>query len=330
MLYIPADFHDIDYDKWATLSDGTIILSRNAPYIPRPVSSNEPPFPRADGSWGPHEISLLPQIFDPEHPYLCYIIVDQHHCFRLPQTIISHRFRDSDFYRLPRLPRRGYIKETITSSWRREIDSYRQRVLCLYEELQSLFPGPYKCPSIAISRAEETMFVITHHIMSYRDAVEYSRGLQRFIAEIHAFIIWGYTLLGRTLKDSEPVHTCFRGAYVSSLVDFTRLSTYGVPVFYLTGSSAPDLPRGRHVRITELETLCEFRTWADVHVIGCNRDVVKGKLLHSKPLMFYPPHVDHSDPLLFERAARGYAPRQDKQHFDRRLVSDSVSLHTRE
>ena len=45
--------------------------------------------------------------------------------------------------------------------------------------------------------------------------------------------------------------------------------------------------------------------------------------------MFYPPYVDYTDPLAFERAVRGYAPRQDKQGFDRRLVADSASLHTR-
>lgn len=324
-----AAFHSIDFDKWTTLSDGTVVISKYAPYIPRPVSKEEIPFPRADGSWGPHEISLLPQVFDPEHPYLAYIIVKEHHCFRLPQSIISHQFSNSDFYRFPQLPVRGYIKATVTSLWYEEVDSYRPRVLRLYEELQRVFPGTYKCPSIAIARAEDTLFIITHNVMSYRDAVEYIRGLQRFVAEIHAFIVWGYNLLDRPLKDSEPVHSCFRGAYVSSLVDFHRLSNYGVPVFYLTGQSPSDFPSTRYVRITELDSLCESRTWTDVHAIGCNRDIIKGKLVHSKPLMFYPPHVDHSDPLAFERAARGYAPRQDKQCFDRRLVVDSVSIRTR-
>ena len=160
--------------------------------------------------------------------------------------------------------------------------------------------------------------------MSYRDALEHTRGLQHFIAEIDAFIVWGYTLLGRGLKHS--LHC----TYVSSLVDFTHLSIYGVPVFYLMGSSVSDLPRSRHVRITELETFCEFRTWSDVHTTGCNKDVLKGKLLHSKPLMFYPPHMGHSTPLLFERAARGCASRQDRQYFARCLVSDSLSLRARE
>lgn len=253
-----------------------------------------------------------------------------YHCSWTPHllSIISHRFRDRDFYRYPQLPRRGYIKASVTDLWHQEVDSYRDRVLRLYEELQSIFPGPYKCPIIAVTRADNTIFTVTHNIMSYRDAVEYTRGLQRFVAEIHAFIVWGYSLLGRTLKDNGSVHPCFRGAYVSSLADFIRLSTYGVLVFYLTASN---LPTTRYVRITELDNLCELRTWADVHAVGCNRDVVKGKLVHSKPLMFYPPpHVDSSDPLVFERAARGYAPRQDKQYFDQHLVTDSASLRTRE
>ena len=215
-----ATFHHVNYDKWTTLADDTVVLLKNAPYIPRPVSKDELPFPRADGSWGPHEISLLPQMFEPEHLYLCYTIVDEHRCFHLRQSIVSHRFRDSDFYWYPQLPHQGYIKGTVTTLWHKEVDSYRQRVLRLYEELQYVFPGPYKCPAIAVSRAEDTIFMLTHNIMSYRDAVEYTRGLQRFITEIHAFIVWGYSLLGQTFKDSEPVRPCFRGAYISSLADF--------------------------------------------------------------------------------------------------------------
>lgn len=45
--------------------------------------------------------------------------------------------------------------------------------------------------------------------------------------------------------------------------------------------------------------------------------------------MFYPPHVDRPDPLAYERAARGYAPRKYKESFDRRLVADSVALFSR-
>ena len=93
------------------------------------------------------------------------------------------------------------------------------------------------------------------------------------------------------------VRTCFRGARVSSLADFSRLSAHGFPVFwYLTSSLTFDLCPARYIRITELESLYEFRTWADVHMAGCSKNVVKGKLLHSKPLMFHPPHVDNSDP----------------------------------
>lgn len=45
----------------STLSDGTVVLSKNATYIQRPVSKDKLPFPRADGLWGPHDTSLLPR-----------------------------------------------------------------------------------------------------------------------------------------------------------------------------------------------------------------------------------------------------------------------------
>ncbi|KAI9569286.1 hypothetical protein HD554DRAFT_599694 [Boletus coccyginus] len=320
---------DIDFDKWSTLPNGTTVLAKNAPYIPCPVSDDEPPFPRADGSWGPHEITLLPQPHDHEHPYLVHILVEGHDCFRLPRSVTCHRFKDSDFYRYPPLPRRGHIKETVVSAWKDEIDSYRCRVLHLYGELQTAHPGPYKAPTIAIGRAEDTIFIITHNIMSYRDAVEYTRGLQRFVAEIQAFIIWGNNILGRSLMDHQPVRQCFRGAYVTSSTDFEYLSSFGVPVFYLTALSSSELPPSRYVHITELTSLCEFRTWTDIDVMRHQKDVIKGKLLHSKPLMFYPPHVDRSDPLAFERAARGYGVREDTMSFDRRLVIDSAIVNGR-
>ncbi|KAF8549213.1 hypothetical protein OG21DRAFT_623982 [Imleria badia] len=324
-----SSFNDISFKKWSTLADGTTILANNTPYIPCPVSDNEPPFPRADGSWGPHEISLLPQTYDPEYPYLSHILVDGHDSFHLPRSVTCHRFKESDFYRYPSLPRRGYIKETVVSMWKDEIYSYRPHILRLYDELQSANPGPYKAPTIAVGRAEDTLFIITHNSMSYRDAVEYARGLQRFVAEIQAFLIWGNKILGHSLKDNEPARQCFRGAYVTSSTDFKYLSSCGVPVFYLTGLRSSGLPSSRYVHITELTSLCELRTWTDINATRHNRDVIKGKLLHSKPLMFYPPHVDHSNPLAFERAARGYGPREDKKRFDQRLITDSLILDGR-
>lgn len=292
------------------------------------MSYNEVPFPRMDRSWGPHEISLLPQIYDPEHPYLCYILVKGQQFFSLPRSISCHRFKDSDFYRYPSLPRRGRIKETVLSPWKEEVDSYRHHISLLYDELQSSVPGPYKAPSIAIARAEDTLFHMTH-MMSYRDAVEYTRGLQRFVAEIQAFLLWGNKLLGRSLKHNEPTHPCFRGAYVASSTDYDRLSSDGVPVFYLISTPPSNLPSARYVRVTELTSICEFRRWADVNLTRHQKDVVKGKLVHSKPLMFYPPHVDRSDPLAFERAACGYGPRKDKMFLERRIVQDSLIVSSR-
>ena len=315
---------DIDFDKWSILPGGTTIIAKNTPYIPSQVSDDELPFPRADGSWGPHEISLLPQAYDSEHPYLSHILVDAHDCFRLPRSVTCHRFKDADFYRYPSLPRRGYIKGTVVNAWKDEIYSYQRCVLRLYKELQSTSPGPYNAPTIAIGRAEDTLFVITHNIMSYRDAVEYTRGLQRFVAEIQAFLVWGNRILGRSLQEAPTTRQCFRGAYITSSTDFKYLSSLGVPVFYLTRLSPSELPPSRYVRITELPSLCELRTWTDINVTRHQRDVIKGRLLHSKPLMFYPPHVDHSDPLAFERAARGYGPRNDTRIFDRRLLIDSA------
>ncbi|KAG6374255.1 hypothetical protein JVT61DRAFT_4272 [Boletus reticuloceps] len=177
---------------------------------------------------------------------------------------------------------------------------------------------------IALARAEDTLFIINHNIMLYHDAVEYTCRLQRFVAEIQAFLIWGHDILGRSLKVTEPVCQCFHGAYVTLPANFSYLSSLDVPVFYLTRLRSSELPPLRYVRITELTSLCEFHKWTNINVMQHNKDIVKGKLLHSKPLMFYPPHTDHSNPLTFECAAHGYGPRDDRQSFDCRLVIDSL------
>ncbi|KAF8440243.1 hypothetical protein L210DRAFT_977245 [Boletus edulis BED1] len=183
-------------------------------------------------------------------------------------------------------------------------------------------PGPYKAPTIALARVEDTLFMINHNIILYRDAVEYTHGLQRFIAEIQAFLIWGHDILGRSLKVTEPICQCFCGTYISSLTNFSYLLSLGVPVFYPTCLRSSELPPLRYVRITELTSLCEFRKWTNINVMWNNKDIIKEKLLHSKPLMFSPPHVDCSDPLTFECAAHGYGPQGDRQSFDRCLVID--------
>ena len=54
---------DIDFHKWSILPSSTTIIAKNAPSIPFPVSDDELPFPHTNESWGPHEISLLPQVY---------------------------------------------------------------------------------------------------------------------------------------------------------------------------------------------------------------------------------------------------------------------------
>jgi hypothetical protein len=269
-------------------------------------------------------------MYDPKHPHMAHVIIKFHDYFRLPKYIISHRFSERDFYRFPFLPRRGYVKESMIILWREEIVPYHSQVSDLYHELQRLRPGSYVAPALAVTRAEHTLMYMSTPGMSYRDAVEYFRGLQRFVAEIHAFLVWGNLMLGRSLLSSPPPDQCYRGVYVSTTVDFEQVSALAVPVYYLTALIiTPSLPLRQRVHIQNLGELCELRTWAEIGATGVNKDVVKGRLLHSKDLMFYPPHIDPVVPFAFERAARGYAPRLDTAHGDHRLYIDVSKVHSK-
>ena len=132
--------------------------------------------------------------------------------------------------------------------------------------------------------------------MSYHDTIKYTCRLQCFIAEIQAFLVWENHILGHFLQKAPTTQQCFHGAYVTSSTDFKYLSSLGVPVFYLTCLSPFELPPLQYMHITELPSLCELHTWTNINVTQHQRDVIKGRLLHSKPLMFYPPHVNHLDP----------------------------------
>ena len=268
--------------------------------------------------------SLCYHSHDPEHPYLSYILVDGHDCFCLPCAIIYHQFKDCDFYCYPPLPHCSYIKGTIVCAWKDKIYSYWCCIFHLYEELQSIHPGPYKAPTITIGHVKDTLFIITHIIMLYHDAVKYTHGLQHFIAEIQAFLVWGNYILGHSLKEAELACQCFCGAYVTSLTDFKYLLSFDVPVFYLTGLLSSELPPSWFIHIPELTSLCEFHMWTNMNVTRHQRDVIQGKLLHSKPLMFYPPHADCSDPLAFEQAAHGYSPQKDTRIFNQNLLINSA------
>ena len=250
-----AWFQHINIDKWSTLANRTIVLLKNALYIPCPISNDKLPFSHADGSWGLHKIALLPQAYDPEHPYLSHILIDSHDCFHLPRFITCLWFKDSNFYRYTPLPCCSYIKETIGSMWKNEIYSYWQCILHLYDELQATHPGPYRAPTIAIGCAKDTLFIITHNTMLYHEAVKYTCRLQCFIAEIQAFLIWGNKILGHSLNDNQPVCWCFYGTCVASLPNFQYLPFCGVPAFYLTGLFSSKLPSSHHVCITELAYL---------------------------------------------------------------------------
>ncbi|KAG6371144.1 hypothetical protein JVT61DRAFT_9912 [Boletus reticuloceps] len=87
-----------------------------------------------------------------------------------------------------------------------------------------------------------TLFIISHNIMLYHDGVKYTRRLQCFITEIQAFLIWGHDILGRSQKVMEPVHQCFRSAYITSPTDFSYLSPLVSWCFILHVCGPPSYP----------------------------------------------------------------------------------------
>ncbi|KAJ6531692.1 hypothetical protein B0H10DRAFT_1973265 [Mycena sp. CBHHK59/15] len=114
-----------------------------------------------------------------------------------------------------------------------------------------------------------------------------------------------------------------RGSIAESSAGYDMLRKLGAPVWLeLPLSHAHVLDPKKEVHPTRLSI--ERRMWAEMTVDKSLRDMHNGKLVHNKPLEYYPPSVD--DLVIFELAARGYSPWTDVLLQDNRSARDVLSM----
>ncbi|KAJ7160770.1 hypothetical protein C8R46DRAFT_1038007 [Mycena filopes] len=129
---------------------------------------------------------------------------------------------------------------------------------------------------------------------------------------------------GSVPRSSRSFELGLWGSIAKSPSEFALLSSLGAPVWWELGVSTCDgLDSNKETALTSLRI--ETRVWEDVvPAAALHRDVHKGRLVHNKPLEYYPPAV--TDPSKYESAARGYFYRADTVHRDAGSFKDVLEM----
>ncbi|KAJ7776601.1 hypothetical protein DFH07DRAFT_766796 [Mycena maculata] len=321
----------VPYDIWAYSSNNTVVIASNTRQIPDLPKWNhtlvDSPLPRVDGRWGFDEYSRIPQIYDSTAPYLAWLPLGPLRQAELPSQInvFSLNPTSAAFVRNPGWPHRGYLDTALRENFQKDVVWYIDRLRSLIAAEEAKVDSIHedlgiKPPVIAMVRSHNACFSLRFPHLTYRDVVEYFAALQRSLAELQAYIMWHdrmeYAELPTVFSGSE---TGLRGAIVATLADYTHLRRLGAPVWWEFGmSDAPNLDGTKQGVMTPLAIECQ--PWAAEGIPPALRDTHKGKLIHNKPLEYYPPHVNNKD--TFERAARGYSERLDNYNEDKHCVAD--------
>jgi hypothetical protein len=137
--------------------------------------------------------------------------------------------------------------------------------------------------------------------LTYRDLVEYVAGLQHSVAELQAHTMWYDRIQYRDIPAStRSFELGLRGTVAKSITEYNTLRKLGVPVWLALPLFDADCLDGAK-KVTPQPMRVEKRTWNEMPVSHFLYDAYKGKLVHNKPLEYYPPSVD--DPTTYESAA---------------------------
>ncbi|KAJ7460237.1 hypothetical protein FB451DRAFT_1500592 [Mycena latifolia] len=226
---------------------------------------------------------------------------------------------DTVFVRQSGWRHRGYLRTEIRERLQSDVVHYIDLVSHIIPDVSRLFPA-VRPPVIALVRAHNSAFSLRFPHLTYRDLLEYLAGLQRSVAELQAYAMWyDRAQFGDIQPSTRTFELGLRGSVALSLADYNRLRRLGVPVWLEVASSdlvTPD--RRKEVKRSPLHI--ETRTWDEMPVERALFASHRGKLVHNKPLEYYPPSV--AAIYNYELAARGYAPRQDSFCRDLRSWQD--------
>lgn len=313
---------DLSYDVWTPLGDGNCVLGCNTDHIPPLIPTNEPALPRIDGTWGPHDYTIMPQRYDPEAPYLawCPLRPDPAQPF-LDNPIMAFRFARNDYVQHPRQPRLGGLQKSILATFHQEVSRLADMYLQATQVAAIHWPS-VKPPTLALARMRETLVYLNLPDIYFRDCQEAIETLRRNTREVQAFILWARTPPARPYF---VVPFPVRGSVAIDKDSYNYLCHRKVPAWYVPGRPGP-FDGSRPVPISRKEDMCTVLTRRDIKTQDSTmvdwEEPSPGifQLVHTKELWYYPPVVGHRQS--FEAAARGYGPRNDELRVDRKAGKD--------
>lgn len=317
-------------DVWHQYSSTQAIIASGATYIPQSFQPgpNDTLIPRIDGTWGPHDYSQQPQIWDAQSPYMAWIPLSSHPDQKLnPTSIMEVRMQKKYFIPHSRATGLGGLDKTIKQHFDDDVASIRLALLTAETRAARYISNPpIILPSVTLQRADEVLLYLTLQDIYYRDCLEAVATLRRAFAELQGFILWSHDVgvSGRIQRRYQ-----LRGTLVPDIRTYKTLTRLGVPAWLKLDLTSCRLPPNQlHVALSPPEDLCEVRKWQDLPIILDRTEMPlqpsrngELQLVHSKALWYYPPYVQ--DGTQFERVARGIPGymhlRIDKEIRDRRV-----------
>ncbi|KAJ6465462.1 hypothetical protein C8R45DRAFT_939653 [Mycena sanguinolenta] len=337
-LHISLEIESLVYDGWACTPNSSIVLAANTKEVPDIPHWNSnlsvTGVPCLDGRWGLSEYSTVPQLFDPEFPYLAWMPTQRFARLGLPTMINTFRVIEdvtapnSVFVRNSGWQHRGHLRTEIWEKLQEDVVHYIESAgrIIRNEADPSLRVGSPEArpPVIALVRAHNSAFCMRFAYLTLRDLAEYIAGLQRSVAELQAYTMWYDHMHYSDLPSSNrSFELGLRGSIARTVEEYNLLRRLGAPVWLEIEESQESLldPK-KKTRVTLLRV--ETRIWEEMPVSHFLRNSTQGCLVHNKPLEYYPPSV--VDASKYERAARGYWPREDKLRRDLRCRDDVLSM----
>ncbi|KAJ6624021.1 hypothetical protein B0H10DRAFT_1943513 [Mycena sp. CBHHK59/15] len=328
------------YDAWSHTPNGTIVLASNTKVVPNLPFWNdalqESPMPRIDGRWGMSEYLSVPQPYDASSPYLAWLPTHNFRRIGMPTDINSFDITEDPktpntiFVRHPGWKHWGHLNTELREKLQQDVIFYIDQVDTIIVKLSKDSPAFWsnyshvQLPVIALVYAHNSAFCMRFPHLTYRDLLEYLAGLQRAVSELQAFIMW----YDRIQYADIPSNSCgfelgLRGSIANTCEEYNLLRRLGVPVWLQLATSDLLVPDPQK-ETTCLSLHVETRLWSGMPVSISLKDIHKGKLVHNKPLEYYPPCV--KEPRQYESAARGYSVRFDIFNRDLKSADDVLEM----
>ncbi|KAJ6629428.1 hypothetical protein B0H10DRAFT_1939816 [Mycena sp. CBHHK59/15] len=296
------------YDAWSHTPNGTIVLASNTKVVPNLPFWNdalqESPMPRIDRRWGMSEYMSVPQPYDASSPYLAWLPTHNFRRIGMPTDINSFDITED-----PKTPNTIFVHHPGWKHWghlNTELrEKLQQDVIFYIDEVDTII--------VKLSKDSPAFWSNYSHVQ-----------LPRVVSELQAFIMrYDRIQYANIPSNSRGFELGLRGSIANTREEYNLLRRLGVPVWLQLATSDLLVPDPQK-ETTCLSLHVGTRLWSGMPVSISLKDIHKGKLVHNKPLEYYPPCV--KEPRWYESAARGYSVRFDIFNRDLKSADDVLEM----